>query len=58
MFLICFAKKPLLKEISRVVQRSIAKGKNMLVTTVGNKGGLCYSFALKNHIFNVIGCHL
>ena len=29
-----------------------------MVTTVGNKGGLCYSFALKNHIFNVIGCHL
>lgn len=30
----------------------------MLVTTMGNKGGLAYSFAIKNRHFNVIGCHL
>ena len=58
MFLICFIKKPLAKHVSRVRSNKVAKGKNMLVTTVGNKGGLCYSFALKNRIFNIIGCHL
>ena len=58
MFLICFIRKPLLKDVSRVVNHKIAKGKNILVTTMGNKGGLCYSFAFKNHTFNVIGCHL
>ena len=58
MFLICFVKKHLEKDVSRVVANKIAKGKNILVTTVGNKGGLCYSFALKNHVFNIIGCHL
>ena len=58
MFLICFMKKPHLKEVSRIVCNKIAKGKNMFVTTVGNKGGLCYSFAFKNHVFNIIGCHL
>ena len=58
MFLICFMKKRFAKDVSRVASHKIAKGKNMLVTTVGNKGGLCYSFALKNHVFNIIGCHL
>lgn len=58
MFLIVFVKKPYLKDISRVVSRTIAKGKNILVTTMGNKGGICYSFAFKNRIFNILGCHL
>ena len=58
MFLICFVKKELIKDVSRVRSAKNAKGKQLLVTTVGNKGGLSYSFALKNHIFNIIGCHL
>ena len=58
MFLACYAKAALIKDISRVSSTRLAKGKNMLVTTVGNKGGVSYSFALRNHIFNVIGCHL
>ena len=58
MFLTCYAKATLFKDISRVQSTRIAKGKNMLVTTVGNKGGLSYSFYLRNHAFNVIGCHL
>lgn len=58
MFLICFIKRPLYKDVSHVLSNKIAKGKNLMVTTVGNKGGLCYSFAYKNRIFNVIGCHL
>ena len=36
----------------------MAKGKNLAITTVGNKGGLVYSFVLRNRIFNVIGTHL
>ena len=58
MFLICFVKEPLMKEISQVKQHRVAKGKNLKVTTLGNKGGLGYSFTLKNHVFNIIGCHL
>ena len=58
MFLICFVKSHLTKHVSRVYSNKLAKGKKVLVTTVGNKGGLCYSFSFKNHIFNIIGCHL
>lgn len=58
MFLIVFVKKHYLKDISRVVSRTCAKGKDVLFTTVGNKGGISYSFAFKNRIFNIIGCHL
>ena len=58
MFLICFAKSHVNKNISRVSSNKLAKGKNLMLTTIGNKGGLCYSFALKNQIFNIIGCHL
>ena len=58
MFLICFIKKPLMKDVSKVLAHRVAKGKNLGFTTVGNKGGLCMSFAYKNHIFNVIGSHL
>ena len=58
MFLICFVKTSLSKEVSQVMSQRVAKGKNLVVSTVGNKGGLCYSFVLKNHTFNVIGCHL
>ena len=58
MFLICFVKSSLSKEVSQVISQRVAKGKNLAITTVGNKGGLCYSFVLKNRVFNVIGCHL
>ena len=58
MFLIVFIKKTLLPDVTRVMTGRLAKGKDLLVTTVGNKGGLSYSFAFKNHIFNIIGCHL
>jgi len=58
MFLVCFIKRPMLKDVSRVNSQKNAKGKNILVTIVGNKGGLCYSFVLHNRVFNVIGCHL
>ena len=58
MFLICFARTSLSKEISSVINQRVAKGKNLGITTVGNKGGLCYSFVLRNRIFNVIGTHL
>jgi len=58
MFLIVFIKKPLMNHLSRVISKIDAKGKNVLVTTMGNKGGLCYSFVLKNNVFNIIGCHL
>lgn len=40
MFITCFAKKELMKDISRVRFNKLAKGANMLITTVGNKGGL------------------
>ena len=58
MFLICFGKVKHAKEVTRVYSTRLAKGKNMIVTTVGNKGGLQYSFMLYNHTFNVIGSHL
>jgi len=58
MFLICFIRRPLLKDVRNVFSGRVAKGKNLMVTTVGNKGGLCYSFVYKNHVFNIIGCHL
>ena len=58
MFLICFIKRPLMKDVSRVVRNRLAKGQKLVVTTVGNKGCLCYSFSLKNHDFNILGCHL
>ena len=58
MFLVVFIKKSYKGDVSRVNSTYIAKGKNVLVTTVGNKGGLCYSFALRNNVFNIIGCHL
>ena len=40
------------------MSQRVAKGKNLAITTVGNKGGLVYSFVLRNRIFNVIGTHL
>lgn len=40
MFLTCFAKKELMKDVSRVRFTRLAKGQSMLVTTLGNKGGL------------------
>jgi len=58
MFLICFVRMSLSKEVMHVMSSRVAKGKNLAITTVGNKGGLCYSFALRNRIFNVIGTHL
>lgn len=58
MFLICFVRRPLMSEVSRVISQRVAKGRNLGITTVGNKGGLCYSFVYKNHLFNVIGSHL
>ncbi len=58
MFLILFVRRPLLKEVSRVNSVKNAKGKDIVFTTIGNKGGLCYSFVLQNRVFNIIGCHL
>ena len=58
MFLICFARSSLSKEITSVICNRVAKGKNLAITTVGNKGGLCYSFVLRNRVFNIIGTHL
>ena len=58
MFLVVFIRQPLLKDVSRVTCQKNAKGKNILFTVVGNKGGLCYSFVLGNRVFNIIGCHL
>lgn len=58
MFLICFIKRPLLKEVSQVISHRVAKGQNLGITTMGNKGGICYSFVFKNHLFNIIGSHL
>ena len=48
MFLLCFARNEMMGEISRVSSDKVAKGKSMLVTTIGNKGGLAYSFVYKN----------
>ena len=58
MFLICFVKKELLPHVSKVKQAINAKGKNVLVSTIGNKGAIAYSFMLKNRLFNIVACHL
>ena len=58
MFMIGFVKKPLMADVTKVTASYLAKGKNLLVASVGNKGGLGYSFNFRNRIFNFIGCHL
>lgn len=58
MFLVVFIKKRLMKHLTRVNSVRCAKGKNVVVTVVGNKGGLCYSFSLFDRLFNIFGTHL
>ena len=58
MFLIVFVKRHFMKDINAVRSQTDAKGRNVLFTTVGNKGGICYSFVFKNRVFNIIGSHL
>ena len=55
MFLICFIKAPLKSSVTKVKTKDIAKG---FAKTLGNKGGIAYSFMLNNRMFNIIATHL
>ena len=55
MFLIIFIKKPLKDRVTKIKSCSIAKG---FAKTIGNKGGVAYSFMLHNRMFNFIATHL
>ena len=55
MFLLVFIKRELSTEVSKVEQTYLAKGFGGFV---GNKGGIAYSFTIKNRLFNFIACHL
>lgn len=53
--LMVFVKKELLHEVNHVNKISIAKGFGGMF---GNKGGVAYSFNLRDRYFNFICCHL
>ena len=55
MFLICFIKQSLKPNVTKVKTSNIAKG---FAKTIGNKGGVAYSFMLQNRMFNFIATHL
>lgn len=55
MFLIAFIRRELATDVSKVKQTTLEKG---WMNIVGNKGGVAYSFQLKNRLFNFIACHL
>ena len=55
MFLICFIKAPLKQNVTKVKTKDIAKG---FAKTIGNKGGVAYSFMLQNRMFTFIATHL
>ena len=55
MFMIIFVRKELSNDVSKVVSTYLQKG---LWGVVGNKGGIAYSFTLKNRLFNFIAVHL
>ena len=55
MWIAVFVKSNIKKEIQDVKKHSLAKGK---FDMIGNKGGVAYSFVLRDRIFNFIGCHL
>ena len=58
MFLMVFVRNELLNDVTKVKKQQIAKGKNGLVVTFGNKGGVAYNFKLKNIVFTAIATHL
>ena len=55
MFLIIFIKQPLKQSVTKVKTSYIAKG---FAKTIGNKGGVAYSFMLQNRMFNFVATHL
>ena len=58
MFLVVFVRNELLNDVTKVKKQQIAKGKNGLFVTFGNKGGVTYNFKLKNMVFTAIATHL
>ena len=55
MFQIAFIRRELATDVSKVKQVALEKG---WMNIVGNKGGVAYSFQLKNRLFNFIAVHL
>ena len=55
MFLVIFIKQPLKQSVTKVKSDKIAKG---FAKTIGNKGGVAYSFMLQNRMFNFVATHL
>ena len=55
MFIIAFIRRGLATDVSKVKQVALEKG---WMNIVGNKGGVAYSFLLKNRLFNFIATHL
>lgn len=55
MFLVIFIKQPLKQCVTKVKTDFKAKG---FAKTIGNKGGVAYSFMLQNRMFNFVATHL
>ena len=55
MWLVCYIRSDLKQEVTKIRSASIAKGVGKMI---GNKGGVCQSFMVKNRLFNFIATHL
>ena len=56
MFLLCFIKSELFKDIANVRGAKIAKG--AMSGMIGNKGCIAYNFTLLGRHFNIVATHL
>ena len=57
MYITIFVKKSLRPEINQIKRYYIKEGK-LGMFYCGNKGGVAYSFYLRNRVFNFFGLHL
>lgn len=55
MWLVCFVKKELKQDVTKIRSGSVAKGVGKMI---GNKGGVAQTFMVQNRLFNFIAVHL